>query len=311
MAMTRRAWLASGLAATALGTTGGGAAAAEPIKFMTLAGHYYMTPMFAQEEDLFAKHGLVVQVGIATAPPTLLPAVVSGTLPIGVTSSIQLAMSHEAGLDIVAVAGASLQARSRTTTAIVASKTAHIHTAADLVGKRVVVPGLNGSYHVMFLKYLRDAGIDPARVQILEGGFGLMADMVKGGSADAALATEPFLTRMLDAGIGNRIEYFIIQRDYQFDSLFISTRSWCARHPAELAGIRASLHDAVAMMQAQPALSQAVEAKYLKLPPEMLATLGAPDYRVDVTPGDLQVWADLGLELGLISKPFDVKELIA
>jgi hypothetical protein len=43
----------------------------------------------------------------------------------------------------------------------------------------------------------------------------------------------------------------------------------------------------------------------------MLATLGAPDYRVDVTPGDLQVWADLGLELGLISKPFDVKELIA
>jgi NitT/TauT family transport system substrate-binding protein len=278
---------------------------------MTLAGHYYMPPLFAAEQGLFARHGVAVQVGLATAPPTLLPAVVSGTLPIGVTSAIQLAMSHEAGLDIVAVAGASLQSRQHTTTAIVASQASGIRGAADLPGKRVVVPGFNGSYHVMFLKFLHDRGIDPARVQMLEGGFGLMADMVKGGSADAALATEPFLTRMMQTGGTTRIEYFLIERDYQFDSLFIATRDWCRANPESLARIRAALRDAVAMMKAQPALSEAIEAKYLKLPPEILANLDTPDYQVDVAPADLQVWADLGRQLGLIAQPFNVAELIA
>ena len=307
MQLTRRNLGALGLSAAVVRS----AHAAESIRFMTLAGHYYMPPLFAQDENLFAKHGLDVQVGIATAPPTLLPAVVSGSLPIGVTSAIQLAMSHEAGLEIVAVAGASLQTRTHTTTAIVASKASGIRVAADLPGKKVVVPGLNGSYHVMFLKYLRDNGIDPARVQILEGGFGLMADMVKGGSADAALATEPFLTRMLETEGSVRIEYFIVRGDYQFDSFFISTRDWCRRNPDTLAKIRAALHDAVAMMKAQPALSEAVEAKYLKLPPAILAHLDTPDYQIDVTPADVQVWADLGRQLGLISQPFNVADLVA
>jgi NitT/TauT family transport system substrate-binding protein len=311
MRMTRRRFGQLGLAAATLATPRTPARAAAPIKFMTLAGHYYMPPLFAQDENLFTKHGLDVQVGIATAPPTLLPAVVSGSLPIGVTSAIQLAMSHEAGLDIVAVAGASLQSRQHTTTAIVASQASGIRGAADLPGKRVVVPGLNGSYHVMFLKFLHDQGIDPARVQIIEGGFGLMADMVKGGSADAALATEPFLTRMLQAGGTVRIEYFIVQRDYQFDSLFISTRDWCRANPEPLAAIRATLRDAVAMMKADPKRSESIEAKYLKLPPELIASLNTPDYQVDVTPADIQVWADLGRQLGLIAQPFDAADLIA
>jgi NitT/TauT family transport system substrate-binding protein len=318
MAITRRS-AAFGLASGGLALAAGGrfvgragtARAAEPMKFMTLAGHYYMPPLFAADAGLFARHGLDMQVTIATAPPTVLPAVVGGSLQFGSTSAIQVAMSHQAGLDIVVVAGANMQPREHPATAVLVGPKSGIAAPADFIGKRVITPGTSGSFHVMFLKYLRDHGVDATRVQFVESGFGQMADMVRNGSADAALATEPFLTRAVDAGAGHRIEYFVSDRDYLFDSFFVATRSWIAGHGAELAAVRAALRDAVTEMNANPVHAQAVEAKYLNLPPEVVAKLVWPPYRSEVSAADIQFWVDLSQEFGLVTDKVDARELIA
>src|SRR5665213_2824431 len=217
MNISRRGFGAMALSTLAVGVRP--VMAAEPIKFATLAALDFMTPMFAQDAGLFTKQGLDVIMTIATAAPTLLPGVVGGSLQYGVSTGAQVAIAHEAGLDVVIAAG-------------VVRPDVTIDKPSDFVGKKVVSPGINGTFYVLFLKYLKTHGIDPASVTMLEGGFAQMPDLLRGKQVDAVLAAEPFLTRMLDAGVGKRLDFFVPDRDHIFTSFYIAKRSWTDSHKA-------------------------------------------------------------------------------
>jgi NitT/TauT family transport system substrate-binding protein len=285
--------------------------AAEPIKFATLAALDFMTPMFAQDAGLFTKQGLDVTMTIATAAPTLLPGVVGGSLQYGVSTGAQVAIAHEAGLDVVIAAGVGVNTPQRVSTAVVVRPDVAIDKPSDFVGKKVVSPGINGTFYVLFLKYLKTHGINPASVTLLEGGFAQMPDLLRSKQVDAVLAAEPFLTRMLDAGLGKRLDFFVPDRDHIFTSFYIAKRSWTDSHKDEVLKVRAALREANQMMTADPAKAAAVQAKYLKLPPDVLAKQGLPDARADVEPADVQFWIDTAFEVGLIKQKFDASELMA
>jgi NitT/TauT family transport system substrate-binding protein len=307
--ISRRGFGVIALSALAVGAKP--SAAAEPIKFATLAALDFMTPMFAQDAGLFTKQGLDVSVQIATQAPVLLPGVVGGSLQFGVSTGAQVAIANEAGLDVVIAAGVGVITRTRVSTAVVVRPDTMIEKPSDFIGKKVVSPGINGTFHILFLRYLRSNGIDPASVTLLEGGFAQMPDLLRGRQVDAVLAAEPFLTRMIDSGVGKRLDFFVPDRDYIFTSFYIAKRSWTDSHQDELSKVRAALREATLMMKSDPAAAAAVQAKYLKLPPDVLAKQGLPDSRVDVKPEDVQFWADLALQLGLIKQPIDARRLMA
>ncbi|MDB5406480.1 MAG: transporter substrate-binding protein [Rhodospirillales bacterium] len=309
MEISRRGFGAMALSAVAMGTRP--LAAAEPIKFATLPALDFMTPMFAQDAGLFTKQGLDVAMQIATAAPVLLPGVVGGSLQFGVSTGAQVAIAHDAGLDVVIAAGVGVITPTRVSTAVVVRPDTTIEKPSDFIGKKVVSPGINGTFHVLFLRYLKANGIDPASVTLLEGGFSQMPDLLRSKQVDAVLAAEPFLTRMLDNGIGKRLDFFKPDRDHIFTSFYIAKRSWTDSHKDEVVKVRAALREANQMMRSDPAAAAAVQAKYLKLPPEVLAKQGLPDTRADVEPEDVQFWADTALQLGLIKQPIDARALMA
>jgi NitT/TauT family transport system substrate-binding protein len=148
-------------------------------------------------------------------------------------------------------------------------------------------------------------------VTLLEGGFAQMPDLLRSKQVDAVLAAEPFLTRMLDGGLGKRLNFFVPDRDHIFTSFYIAKRSWTDSHKDEVLKVRAALREANQMMTADPAKAAAVQAKYLKLPPDVLAKQGLPDARADVEPADVQFWIDTAFEVGLIKQKFDASELMA
>ena len=290
----------------------GEARAAEPIRVVTAASHYYMPSFFAAEHGIFARHGLDVAPSLATAPPAILPAVVAGAVQIGASAIIQLITSHETGLDIVAVAAGGVQLESHPSTAILVSDKSGIREPADFRGKRVAAPGLNGSFHIIFLTWLANHGVDPKSITMIEIGYGQMADALRNGSVDAALAVEPFMTNMERSGAGRRIEYFVLPgHPVILDSVLIASRAWTSSHQAEVAAFRAGLREAVQMMAADPQAAAATEGRVLKLAPEVVARMGAPDFRVDVTPEDLAVWIEVCRERGLITQAPDPRGLIA
>ncbi len=301
--LNRRDLLASSAAAFAASALP--AQAAETIQMSTLAGIDYLVPLIAKDAGLFGKQGLDVAVQIATQAPALLPAVIGGALQIGVSTGIQVSIANEAGLDVVIIAGAGMITRQDVTTAVVMRPDVNLEKAADFIGKKILTPGINGAFHTLFLRYLKLGGVEPQQVTFIEGGFAQMPDLLRAKQVDAVLAAEPFLTRMIDGGVGKRLNYFVPEKDYVFASFYIAKRSWVEAHKSEVEKFRTALRDAVTLSKSEPNVLNDAIAKYLKLPPEVAKTLKPSDARVDVRREDVQFWSELALQFQMLRKPMD------
>jgi NitT/TauT family transport system substrate-binding protein len=310
MAITRRGLALGGLGLAVAAQRP--ARAEEAMKWMTLAAHFYMVPCFCSDNDIFKKNGLDIQVGISSAPPTLLPAVVSGAITVGVSTIIQVAMARENGLDVALLAGASFQIKGTPGTMAVARADSTISKPADFVGKRVVIPGHNGVYHVMFEKYLMDHGIDPDKVLFVEAGFAQAGDMLRNGSADVALSTEPFLSRLIGSGQVKVVaDYCEPDAPNTYDSVFIVRSDWARDNQKTVAVMRQSMREGIAMMAKDRDLMLATEAKWLKLPPDVVAHTPPPATRIDISLDDIKMWTGIAKEVGLINKIPDPASLLA
>ena len=301
--MNRRDLLASSAAAVAASALP--ARAAETIQMSTLAGLDYLGPLIARDAGLFAKQGLDVGVQIATQAPALLPAVIGGALQVGVSTGIQVAIANEAGLDVAIIAAAGVITPQYVTTAVGMRPDVNLEKPADFIGKKILTPGINGAFHTLFLRYLKQGGVEARQVTFIEGGFAQMPDLLRASQVDAVLAAEPFLTRMIDSGVGKRLNYFVPDKDYVVASFYIAKRSWVETHKSELEKIRLALRECASLTRSNPGVVSEAIAKYLKLPQDMVKTLRASEPVVDVRRDDVQFWCDLALQFQLLRKPVD------
>ena len=281
-----------------------------PVRWISSPGHYYLAPFFATKTGIFSRLGLDVQMIIATSPPAMLPGVIGGSVQIGSSTAVQVAMARENGLDVAFLAASDIQWQGRPDTGIVVRTDSPIHQPSDFIGRRVASPGANGTFYLMFFRYLLNHGVDPNRVTMVEAGFGQMADLLRSGAADAVLATQPFIFQLLDSGLGRRIEYFEAPGPYTIDSFYICTKAWATAHPDQVAKAREGLRQAAAAMQANPAQTVAIEAETFKLSPDIIKRLGSPSFPSNITPADLTLWLDLGHKVGLLHSAENPADMI-
>src|SRR4051794_5628953 len=160
--------------------------------------------MVAIDEGIFRKHGLEVEmtpIGINSNIPA---AILSNSIQIGGPTSTVFLQAVDGGLDLVAIAGATIM--SPTTNGNITAFVRNgitIKEPKDFVGKKVGAPGLNAFLHVLFVKWLVEKGVDPKSVNFVEVPFPTMSDIIKSGGVDAVLTAEPFVTRMLNGGLGS------------------------------------------------------------------------------------------------------------
>ena len=142
----------------------------------------------------------MVLIGINSNIPA---AILSNSIEIGGPTSTVFLQAVDGGLDLVAVAGASMMnPTSNVNIAAFVRNGVSIKEPKDFIGKKVGAPGLGAFLHVLFVKWLVEKGIDPKSVNFVEVTFPTMADIIKSGGVDVVLTAEPFVTRMTNAGLG-------------------------------------------------------------------------------------------------------------
>src|SRR5471032_2732585 len=108
--------------------------------------------MVAVDEGIFKKHGLdaeMVLIGINSNIPA---AIVSNSIQIGGPTSTVFLQAADGGLDLVAVAGASIMnPSSNVNIAAFVRNGITIKDPKDFVGKKVGAPGLGAFLHVLFV----------------------------------------------------------------------------------------------------------------------------------------------------------------
>lgn len=271
----------------------------------------YLGAFVAQEEGFFRKHGLEVTFQ-QVAGGALVPGLQGGSLQIATLPPTNLLLANEGGLDLVAVAGTSTFEKSDQNVGLLVGASAGINDAKDLVGKKLGVPSIGGFLYVMARKWVADQGVDPKQVNFVEVNFPQTADLLKAGSIQAGVSADPFLKRAVASGAARPLAYFADSLPPQTTGVFYgTTRQWAEANPAAIKGFRAAIADAVAFTERNPQAARADLAKYIKLPPEVLASIPMPRLSAEVTEPQLRYWVDTMHQMGLLKAKANAAQLIA
>jgi len=193
---------------------------------------------------------------------------------------------------------------------VIVRKESGIKSAADLKGKAIAAPTLGAVIHVATLYWLKKNGVDPASIRGVEVPFPNMGDQLKAGNVDAVEALEPFAGALLAAGNVSLGDPLLAAGDEVLFPFWISDGAWArANGPVIKAWIDA-LTEAQSYMNANPADTRAILAKYSRLPPEVVAKVPLPTYRFTIKPDELGVWIDVLKDLGQLSVPVDKAKIV-
>ncbi|HWE71658.1 MAG TPA: ABC transporter substrate-binding protein, partial [Stellaceae bacterium] len=137
-----------------------GAEAATKVVMLYNATSAYSASYVAKEEGYFDKHGLDFEFSLTTNTTMTPAALMSGTVQLGGITPPMILQANEQGLDLVVVAGGTAAPDPAGTSGMLARTGSGIKAAPDLVGRKIGVPGLGGTFDILAKKWVQSKGVD-------------------------------------------------------------------------------------------------------------------------------------------------------
>jgi NitT/TauT family transport system substrate-binding protein len=269
-----------------------------------------LTPSYiAKDQGIFEKHGLDVDLVLLTNQGAVIQALVGGSAQIVTPSALAVIQASDQGIDTVFV-GSTSMSPSKSRSGIFVKNGSNIHTAKDLIGKKIGVPSLNTLIHVIARRWLEIEGVDYNKVNFAEIGFQQMYDALNANIVDGVSAIDPYYGKLEQIGyvVGNPDESL---PKNTLTSVYASMRDWTESHKRTVAAFRQSLHEAIDFINTHDAEARAAIVKYTKQPAPVVAATPMPDLAVTVHPEQVQFFIDVAKHQGLIKSSPDAAKMIA
>jgi NitT/TauT family transport system substrate-binding protein len=219
----------------------------------------------------------------------------------------------DGGLDHVVLSGGGLTSKSITGFGLVARAGSGIKNAQDVIGKKVGVPGLGAFLHVTFRGWLKNQGVDYRKVNFVEAAFPQHGDLLRGGTLDAVVSADPFMSRITDSGAGYVASYYsTFLPEGEPTILYTARRDWVQKNTAAAHAFQQAIQEAAAFM-VKPANNDRVRsamAKYIKLPPEVLAKVQISPPAPVINEKQLAYWVALMKDQEMLKGSPDPARLI-
>lgn len=274
----------------------------------------FVAAFSAKEEGFFARRGLDVELQLIQLNPMIPAALQSNSIQVGGPTPPVMIQAVDGGLDLVAIAGGSVTHRAATNYGLVARTGVAIRTAQDCVGRTIGVPGLGAFLHVLFRKWLTVQGVDFRRVRFVETAFPQHNDVLRGGSVDAVVTADPFMARIIAGGAGSAPIHFASDLpDGQPAILYSATRAWVNANASQVRAFREAIVEGVAFVNANLPRAREHLGRYIRLPPEILATLHIPTATLQptVTVDNMRFWIDVMRTQEMLRTNVDPTRLLA
>jgi NitT/TauT family transport system substrate-binding protein len=145
-----------------------------------------------------------------------------------------------------------------------------------------------------------------------------MADQLKAGRVDVAVAGDPFKTAM--AADGARLHEDVVLEavrdasggtvDNAMTALLASSGRFTASRPEVIRAFRASLTEAVAYLDTHEADERRLLAEWLGTPPQTTPRAAGSVRVLDIAPEDLRPYVTIARAVGTIDRDVDVRGLV-
>lgn len=265
-----------------------------------------LSVLVADREGIFAKHGIKATVSPVAGGSSLNAGLFSGSMQMIMSNPAALLNAVNGGLDFVVIAGGPRMTRSTDPIGLVLRSDLNYTAPTDLIGKKIAVTSFDSGMFFLLEKWLRQTGVDQKRVEFVEASMAQMGDLLKSKQVDGATVAEPFLSKVEADGVGKLVERYYTEIVPNQPTLFwIAKESWAKNNAATIAAIRSSLKDSETFILANPERARAIEKEVFKTNRKELPTADST-----VTVADIDVYYQIGKELGVYQKDIDVTKLI-
>lgn len=306
--------IASALLAVLLGL-GSAAHAAETVLKVGIAPIIDMAQVYAGlEKGYFRDEGLNVEAVAGGNIVALMPGLTAGQLHFMVAPIVTVLQGVEAGIKFRIVGpGTAIAAPPPDISPIVTASQGPIRNPKDLEGRSLAVPSLNGNLWLYSRAVLEKAGVDLAKVRILEVPFPQQFDALTSGRVDAASMTEPFATRALESGNGRVLAYPYSQTQPVFVSVVLVTMAdWAQQNPDLVRRFARAYLRGQAFVNQNKKGAEGVKliSSYTKIDPAVVARIAVPDFPATVDARAIEQTAQLMVRHGLLKSVPDIRGLM-
>jgi len=267
-------------------------------------------PYVAQNAGIFKKYGLDATVVGLSGGGAVVAAVVGGSLDIGFANIISAAQALERGIPIVVLAPAAIYVAPHADALLVKARGSTLRTGADLNGKTVAVTTLGASLQLCASAWIDKNGGDSKTVHFVEVGFAEMGPALKQGRVDAAMESEPALTR--DKAVVEPLgDAFAAIAPRWALGVFVASKTWVSANPDAARRFVRAIAETARWANAH----HADTARLLSVPSHIdVATFAAmerSEYGETLTAALLQPPLDMALKYGAIKSPLDANKIVA
>ncbi|HVA39092.1 MAG TPA: ABC transporter substrate-binding protein [Candidatus Binataceae bacterium] len=280
-----------------------------PVRVVYVPVATWLPAWVAFDKGLFAKNGL--QVTFTQVQNTgILPGTVGKQFDLAPTTATDLLHAAASGLDVVGVAGETVDLSSNQTVQIMVRADSNIKSAKGLEGKRIATPSLGAVMHVATLNWMKMHKADPGTLVPVEVPFPAMMDQLKAGRVDAVEALQPFVGQMRAAGYKALGDPLLSVGDPVLFPFWMAQGQWARTHRDVIEKWIASLTEAAQYIKTNDRDARTILAKYTHLPAPIAEKVPLPTYRFALAPKQLEVWLKVLQSQGTMKQPLDVDKLV-
>jgi NitT/TauT family transport system substrate-binding protein len=311
--MTTRETFVRSLAAAAAAAVAGTAAAARaddaPLRIGAIPIDNGAEPFYAQDQGLFKKAGLDVEVSVFPSGGAAAAALAGGAIDVGIIDAVSMASAHAHGIPISYVFPATIQTVAAPAYAVLVGANAALRTGKDFAGKIVAVNGLKNILQIPFMAWVANTGGDPSTIKFIEVPFAAMAGSIESGTIDAASISEPFITNAMATG-----KFRVIpQTEHGLASQFAFSgwtvqNDWAAKNPDPVKKFVSAMQATATWANANHEISGQILLRNSKMSPDIIGKLARARYGEKLLASDFQPVYDAAARFGVIPKSFPAAE---
>jgi NitT/TauT family transport system substrate-binding protein len=199
----------------------------------------------AQEQGIFAKHGIDAQTILIRGGPTLVAGLLTGDIQLAFTSGVSVLGAAAQGVEMKMLTSIS----TRVGWKLIASP--QIKRVDDLRGKRFGVQSIVGSTWIYAMLALEQLGLEPKRDNITFLPIGdpvTIGHALEAGRIDAAVLDPPLSRRLTSKGFSQLVD--LARTNASFPGLGIGvTRTYLEQQPATIEKVVTGLTESLAFVQ--------------------------------------------------------------
>ncbi len=271
----------------------------------------------AMVDGLCSRNGLDVELTEGTDLPLFMAALTKGQYDIVMSVPTLALVGAEKRLDVTVVAGMQRQSTERPN-AVWLTRDPTVSTLAQLKGKVIAVPSLTGIITDALIYLLKREGVERDEVKLVQTPFPTMGDQLHAGNVDAAVATIPFYSAIVERGFTAHDDVIVEAVkaasagtvDTAITSVWISSAGFARQHPEAIAAWRKSLNEAIEKLNGNVADARTLTESWLHIPSAVVARSPMPDWSVDITPEDLAPYVAISRAVGSTRTDPDLNSLV-